>query len=76
MKSAISKLETRYFALLMEVVIHVIEKVFPFSQVVYAHKLLESNTTKGNLICRINQDFMALAQALYINMSAILWMNV
>lgn len=31
-----------------------IEKVFPFSQIVDAHKLLETNTTKGKLICRIS----------------------
>ena len=30
-----------------------VEKVFPFDQIVDAHKLLESNTTKGKLICVI-----------------------
>lgn len=28
-----------------------VEKVFPFSQIVDAHELLESNTTKGKLVC-------------------------
>jgi NADPH2:quinone reductase len=29
-----------------------VEKVFPFEQIQEAHKLLESNTTKGKIICR------------------------
>jgi NADPH:quinone reductase-like Zn-dependent oxidoreductase len=31
-----------------------IEKVFPWENVVEAHQLLESNTTKGKIICTIN----------------------
>ncbi|KAJ5573441.1 quinone oxidoreductase [Penicillium hispanicum] len=30
-----------------------VEKVFPFEQIVQAHQLLESNTTKGKIICVI-----------------------
>ena len=31
-----------------------VEKVFPWEDVVEAHKLLESNTTKGKIICTIS----------------------
>ncbi|KAJ6119256.1 hypothetical protein N7523_003536 [Penicillium sp. IBT 18751x] len=30
-----------------------VEKVFPFEQIVEAHQLLESNTTKGKIICTV-----------------------
>ena len=32
-----------------------IEKVFPWEEIVEAHKLMESNKTKGKLICTIDQ---------------------
>jgi len=31
-----------------------IEKVFDWEQIVEAHELLESNKTKGKLICRVS----------------------
>ena len=31
-----------------------IEKVFPWEEVVKAHQLMESNQTKGKIICRID----------------------
>ncbi|KAI9724742.1 MAG: hypothetical protein M1812_000017 [Candelaria pacifica] len=33
-----------------------IEKVFPFEEIVDAHKLMESNKTKGKIICTIGQN--------------------
>ena len=31
-----------------------IEKVFPWEEIVGAHQLMESNKTKGKIICRID----------------------
>ncbi len=37
-----------------------IEKVFPWEEIVKAHQLMESNQTKGKIICRIDSRFTPL----------------
>ncbi|PLB35503.1 NAD(P)H-quinone oxidoreductase [Aspergillus candidus] len=43
---ALPKFKTRAFKVL-------IEKIYPFEQIIEAHKLLESNATKGKIICTV-----------------------